>query len=102
MNGQRRLNFVQFLDRDPQLAALLARYRLAARIGEYLLYERGETGPASSGPPPSAVVGTLDVGRPRLADLRFGSLDGEWLFGVAVFVAAWVALAIGERRRPAV
>ena len=102
VNGQRRLNFVQFLDRDPQLAALLARYRLAARIGEYLLYERGETGPASSGPPPSAVVGTLDVGRTRLADLRLGSLDGEWLFGVAVFVAAWVALAIGERRRPAV
>ena len=101
VNGQRRLNFVRFLDRDPELAALLARYHLAARIGEYLLYERGEAGPAARGPPPSAVVGTLDVGRTRLADLRFGSLDGEWLFGVAVFVAAWVALAIRDRRRAA-
>ena len=101
VNGQRRLNFVQFLDRDPQLAALLARYRLAARIGEYLLYERGETGPASNGPPPSAAPGTLDVGQTRLEDLRLASLDGEWLFGAAVFVAAWVASAIGDRRRAA-
>jgi len=101
VNGQRRLNFVAYFDRDPQLAALLARYHFTARIGEYLFYERGEAGPVASGPLPSAVVGTLDVGRARLADLRFGSLDGEWLFGVALFVAAWVALAIGERRRPA-
>jgi hypothetical protein len=101
VNGQRRLNFVAYFDRDPQLAALLARYHFTARIGEYLFYERGEAGSVASGPLPSAVVGTLDVGRARLADLRFGSLDGEWLFGVALFVAAWVALAIGERRRPA-
>jgi hypothetical protein len=101
VNGQRRLNFVAYFDRDPQLAALLARYHLAARIGEYLFYERGEAGPAASGPPPSAVVGTLDVGRTRLADLRFGSLEGEWVLGVAVFLASWVALAVGDRRRTA-
>lgn len=101
VNGQRRLNFVEYFDRDPQLAALLARYHLAARIGEYLLYERGAADPAASGPPPSAMVGTLDVGQTRLTDLRVGSLEGEWLFGVAVFAAAWTALAFSERRRAA-
>src|SRR4029077_15530714 len=44
INGQRRLHYVQYFGRDPELAALLAQYRLAGRQGEYLLYERREAG----------------------------------------------------------
>lgn len=101
MNRQRRLQYIQYFDRDPELAALLAQYRLAGREGEYLLYERAEASSASSGPPPSVAPGTLDVPRMRLADLRFGSLDPEFLTGSALFLVCWLSIAGLDRRRAA-
>ena len=101
INGQRRLHYVQYLGRDPELAALLAQYRLAGRQGEYLLYERREAGAAGIDPPPSAAPGTQDVIRTELKDVRVAYLDRESVVGLVVFVACWVLLAVADRRIPA-
>ena len=101
VNGQRRLHYVQYFGRDPELAALLAEYRLADRLGEYLLYERREAAAASADPPPSADPGTQDVIRTELKDVRLGSLDRESVVGLALFVACWVVIAAIDRRRSA-
>ena len=101
MNRQRRVQYIRYFDRDPKLAALLGQYRFAGREGEYLLYERAEAGSASSGPPPSAAPGTLDVSRMQLADLRLSSLDPEFLTGLALLLVCWVSIAGLDRRRAA-
>lgn len=101
MNGQRRLHYGQYFGRDPELAALLAQYGLAGRQGEYLLYERREAGAARIDPPPSAAPGTQDVFRTELKDVSLGHLDRESVVGLAVFVACWVLMAAGDRRRSA-
>ena len=100
MNGQRRLHYIRYFNRDPELAALLAQYRLAGRQGEYLLYERRDAGTASIDPPPSAAPGTQDVIRTELKDIRLSYLDREFVAGLAVFVACWVLMAATDGRRP--
>jgi len=99
INGQRRLNYLQYFGRDPKLAALLAEYRLANRQGEYLLYERQETGAVRIDPPLSAAPGTQDVIKTELKDVRLGHLDRESVVGLAVFVACWLLLTARDRRR---
>jgi hypothetical protein len=101
INGQRRLHYVQYFGRDPELAALLAQYRLVGRQGEYLFYERREAGAAGIDPPPSAAPGTQDVIRTELKDVRVAYLDRESVVGLVVFVACWVLLAVADRRIPA-
>jgi len=101
VNGQRRLHYVQYFGRDPELAALLAQYRLADRQGEYLLYERRQVGAASADPPPSAAPGTQDVIRTGLKDVRLGRLDRESVVGLTLFAACWVLMAATDRRRSA-
>lgn len=102
-NGLRRLHYVEYLDRDPELAAFLSDYRLAEREGEYLLYERGGRNVDGPGPPPSPAPGTQDIVRPKLKDVRLGQLDPESVIGLVVFAGWWVLLVVAERRqrRPA-
>lgn len=102
MNGQRRLHYVQYFGRDPELAALLAQYRLAGRKGEYLLYERREAGGAGSAPPLSPAPGTQDVIRTEPNDVRLGHLDRDSVVGLTVFVACWALMAARDRRRSVV
>jgi hypothetical protein len=101
MNGQRRLHYVQYFGRDPELAALLSEYRLADRLGEYLLYERREAGAASIGSSPSVALGAQDVNKTQLKDLRLEHVDREFVVGLGVFVACWVLMAASDRRRSA-
>ena len=101
VNGQRRLHYIQYFDRDPELAALLAQYRLAGRQGEYLFYERGKAGATTSDAAPSAAPGTQDVIRTELKDVRLARLDSEFMAGLAVFVAWWLLMAATDRPRSA-
>jgi hypothetical protein len=101
INRQRRLQYIEYFNRDPDLAALLAQYRLVDQQGDFLLYERGEPGADSTGPPPSPAPGTEDVIRTRPAEFRLASLNQESLVVLAVFVACWLSLGLIDRRRAA-
>jgi hypothetical protein len=102
MNGQRRLHYVQYFSRDPELGAFLRRYELVAQKGEYLMYERGESPANSVGPAPSVAPAVLDAQRaPQLREIRLGHLDPESVAGLGVFVICWTLMAAADRRRAA-
>jgi len=99
-NGLRRLHYVQYFSRDPELAAFLASYELVAEKGEYLLYEHRNGQAVSGGPPPSLAPATLDAQRaPRLSEVRLGHLDPESVLGLGIFVIGWLVMAAADRRR---
>lgn len=98
-NGLRRLNYIQYFDRDPGLAALFRRYELVAEKGEYDIYERLPDGARRVGPAPSLAPGTQDVREPQLHEVRLQVLDPGFLAGVVVFAAVWgLSLALDRRR----
>jgi hypothetical protein len=100
MNGQRRLHYVQYFGRDPELKAFLARYQLVAQKGEYLMYERGESDASRLGLAPSAEPAILDARRgPELREVRLGHLDPESVVGLGVFIVCWTLIAVADRRR---
>ncbi len=99
-NGLRRLHYVRYFGRDPDLAALLSRYALLAEKGEYLLYERRDGESRELAPAPSAAPGTLDAQPPpRLGEIRLGHLDQESVVGLGIFIACWVIAGALDRRR---
>jgi hypothetical protein len=99
-NGLRRLHYVQYFGRDPDLAAFLSRYALVAEKGEYLLYERRDGEPRQIAPAPSAAPGTLDAqSPPKLGEIRLGHLDQESVVGLGIFVGCWVIAGAVDRRR---
>jgi hypothetical protein len=99
-HGLRRLHYVQYLGRDPELAAFLVRYELVDQKGEYLLYQRRESGVAAIGPPPSAAPAVLEAPpMRRLREIRLGHLDPEFVVGAGVFVIYWILAAAVDRRR---
>jgi len=100
MNGQRRLHYVQYFGRDPELKAFLTRYQLVAQKGEYLIYERGESDASRLGLAPSAEPAILDARRgPELREVRLGHLDPESVVGLGVFIVCWTLIAVADRRR---
>jgi hypothetical protein len=98
-NGLRRLNYVAYFGRNPDLAALLGDYQLVERQGEYLLYERVESGTPRVGPPPSSETGSLEAPRPRAPSIGLTQLDGGTRASIAVFGVVWIGLVVMERRR---
>ena len=98
-NGLRRLQYIQYFGRDPELATLFHRYELVATKGEYDIYQRVSDRAKRMGPEPSAAPGTLDVVRPQLREVRIQILDPPFLAGVAVFAVVWgVSLGLDRRR----
>jgi len=101
-NGLRRLNYIQYFDRDPELAALFRRYELVAEKGEYDIYARLPDGAKRIGPAPSLAPGTQDVREPQLHEVRLQILDPGFLAGMLVFAAVWgLSLAVDRRRASA-
>jgi hypothetical protein len=98
-NGLRRLHYIQYFGRDPELAALFRRYQLVAEKGEYDVYQRVAEGAKRIGPTPSAAPGTLDVLRPQLREVRIQILDPGFLAGMLVFAAVWALSLVADRRR---
>jgi len=101
-NGLRRLHYVQYFGRDPELAALFSRYELVEQKGEHLLYRRRESASDPVGPAPSAAPGTLDAKpAPQLGEIGLGQVDPEWLLGLGIFVISLMAEGAVRRRRRA-
>jgi hypothetical protein len=96
-NGLRRLHYIQYFSRDPELAALFRQYQLVAEKGEYQIYQRGDG--RRIGPSPSVQPGTLDVQRTQLHEVRLQVLEPDFLIGLAVFAVVWVLLSFIDRRR---
>lgn len=59
--GLRRLNYVAYFGRDPQLAHLLRGYQFVVTKGQYDIYERLDPDGSRTGPPPSAGVPALSL-----------------------------------------
>jgi hypothetical protein len=96
-NGLRRLNYVAYFGRRPELAEFFSRYQLMDRRGEYLIYERVEPGSARIGPPPSPDPGQLESPRPRAAELGIGLLDSYSRGWLALFGLLWTGALLLER-----
>jgi hypothetical protein len=99
-NGLRRLHYVQYFGRDPELAAFLSRYGLLTEKGEYLLYQRLDSEAGLVLPPPSGAPGALDAQpAPKLGEIGLGNLDRESVAGLGVFVIYWALASAADRRR---
>ncbi len=98
-NGLRRLHYIQYFGRDPELAALFRRYQLVAEKGEYDVYQKLANGARRVGPTPSAAPGTLDVLRPQLREVRIQILEPGFLIGLVVFATLWAVSVVLDRRR---
>jgi hypothetical protein len=95
-NGLRRLHYIRYFSRDPELAALFQRYALVAEKGEFQVYER--VSGHRVGPPPSVQPGTLDVQRTQLGEVTIQVLEPDFLIGLVVFVVVWLLMVALERR----
>jgi hypothetical protein len=100
-NGYRRLDYVAYFGRDPEIDGILQEYQLIAQTGDYLIYQ-WTAGARRTGPAPAATPGTQDVisigdgGKP----LRVGD---PWLvLGVVVFVATFIAVTLSSPTRESV
>ncbi len=91
-NGLRRLHYIQYFGRQPDLAVLFSRYELIAHRGEYAVYRRLEPGAERSGPAPSFAPGDRDVVRGQMGVVRLGLLDPEMLAGAGLFLLGWYGL----------
>lgn len=99
-NGLRRLHYIQYFGRDPELAVFFSRFERVGEKGEYLLYQRlqGAAGPV--GPAPSAAPARLDARpAPHIREIGVGRLDPESLLGLGIFVIAWILGGAVRRRR---
>ena len=101
-NGLRRLHYIRYFERQPELAALFAGYQFLAAEGEFDVYERLPAGATRTRAPPSDAPGTLDVRRGALGDVRLAVADPAFAIGAAVFAALLGLTLVSERRRRAV
>jgi hypothetical protein len=98
-NGLRRLNYIEYFGRDPDLARLFDRYELVATQREYLVYQEIPAGGARTGPPPTAKLETGDVLVGTLSGMRIQLADPGFAAGVMLFALSWGVIALGDRRR---
>ena len=97
--GLRRLNYVAYFDRRPDLANLFAQYQLIATKGQYDVYEHLDSGAARSGSPPSSIVVPPEAPRRGQTPLAQPSpVDAEFAGGAAAFVAIAAASLLLQRR----
>ena len=98
VNGYRRLDYVAYFGRVPEIARLFREYELIAETGDYLVYEWKPSG-RRIGPAPTAMPGTRDivVMREAGAPIRFG--DPRLLVAVLTFLGSLVVTGLSARSR---
>ncbi|MGH2404566.1 MAG: hypothetical protein ACRDGN_08880, partial [bacterium] len=96
-NYLRRIHYIEYFGRDPELNRFFGDYQRVAVKGEYDVYER--LGPAGKrvGDPPSRTAGSLDVKSPER--LRLAVISQDFTAGLSIFVMLWIFTAYRERRR---
>jgi hypothetical protein len=92
VNGLRRLDYVAYFARDPEIARALDDYELVAELGDYLVYQRLAPGAAPLGPPPSVTPGTRDVVRVEEGGVQLHLADPTMLIAVSAFLISLLAL----------
>jgi hypothetical protein len=98
-NGLRRLHYIEYFGRDPDLAGLFRRYQLVGEKGELEAYERVAEGATRTGPPPSSAPGELDVQRPQLREVQLRISEPGFLAGVVIFAVLLTSSVLLDRRR---
>jgi hypothetical protein len=93
-NGLRRLNYVAYFARDPDLRRLFGEYQLVDVSGEYLVYEHLTAGATRAGPPPSLAPLPRLAPRLGLGDFTLQMVDSSVRAGVLVFVLLWIGAAV--------
>ena len=101
INGYRRLDYVAYFSRVPEIAKILQQYQLVADAGDYLVYERIPPLAQRTDPAPTARPGTQDVvvTREAGASLRLG--DPGLLIAILTFLGSFVASGWRGRSRVA-
>ncbi|MGH7580010.1 MAG: hypothetical protein ACREM9_07550 [Gemmatimonadales bacterium] len=97
VNGLRRLNYVAYFSRHPDIARILLDYQLIAELRDYLVYERLPSGGARSGAPPMVTPGTHDVIAVQESGVRLRFTDPSFLIAVLAFLIGLITIAILER-----
>jgi hypothetical protein len=98
-NSVRRVDYVGYFERDPRIAEALRQYRLAERVGEYLLYVRAAS-PDQPGEPPKPEPGRYDILRPEVSGGWQGlAADRGFLGNVGIYLLLAVGAYGMERRR---
>ena len=92
-NGPRRVHYVRYFNRQPELAEFFTHYRLARQIGEFDVYERAG-GRVNGAERPSLDPARADVR--GASGIRIAVNDPEFAAGVAIFI---LVLAVSLRRR---
>jgi hypothetical protein len=97
--GFRRLNYIAYFGREPELAQLFARYQLIATNGQYDIYQRLDAGGARTGAAPPIAVPPLDsISRANAADRPAALVDPELIAGVLAFGAIGAVSLLRSRR----
>ena len=92
-NGPRRVHFIRYFSRQPELSEFFTHYRLARQVGEFDVYERSG-GSVSVADRPSLDPARSDVR--GASGFRIAVNDPEFATGVAIFI---LVLAVSLRRR---
>jgi hypothetical protein len=99
-NGLRRLNYLAYFSRDPQLKQLFGKYQFIRQSGQYFVYERISNEQARTGPPPSLEPLPQIAPRLGLSDFRMGMIEPAVRVGVVLFLVLWFASALPRFGRP--
>ncbi len=97
-NGPRRMHYIRYFGRQPDLAAFFARYQLAGHYGEFDVYQRLEGAQGVATTPPSAEPAQLDVKGVDGQGVRLAFGDPEFALGAGVFLLTLGLGAILGRR----
>jgi hypothetical protein len=97
LNGYRRLDYVAYFRREPEIGMILQEYQLIAETRDYLVYQWTPSAAQRTGPAPAAAPGTRDVvvTREGGASLRLG--DSRLLIAILTFLISLIALALSGR-----
>jgi hypothetical protein len=99
LNAYRRLDYVAYFSRTPDIGTVLQEYQLVAQTGDYLVYEWAPAGARRTGAAPTAAPGTQDivVTREVGASLKLG--DPRLLIAVLTFLGSLVVTTMAGRSR---
>jgi hypothetical protein len=98
VNGYRRLDYVAYFSRVPEIRRILQEYQLVSETGDYLVYQWTPSEAGRPGPTPGASPGTRDivVTRESGASLRLG--DPRLLLAVVIFLGVLAVSGLSGRR----
>ena len=99
VNGYRRLDYVAYFSREPEIGMILQEYELVARTRDYLVYQWAPSAGQRTGPAPAPTPGTSDVvvTREGGASLRLG--DPRLLVAMLTFMGSLIISALSSRTR---